>query len=273
MIRRPFAGVLLAGVLLAAAGFALATPAAAATRHSLATGDALTPTQSLRSSNGLYTLTLRRGARLVVTDRSGHWVWATRSYHVSHSRLVLRPHGDAVLSGAGRVLWRSGTAGVSHLAALVMRDDGELVVRTPWGTAWSSRTHYRCGSYRSGKRVMIDLSEQYAWMCRDHQQVQTTAITSGAVDRGMGTPTGTWHLQSKQHERYLYPASGGAYYVQYWMPYDFDFGMHDSSWQNFAYGSPRYRSEGSHGCVHVPLRVIRWLDGWAPLGTTVHIRA
>lgn len=259
---------------LFATATALAVPAAAAaTRNALGPGQTLTPTQSLRSTNGRYTLTLRRGARLVVTDPLGRWIWATRNFRVSHSRLVVRAHGDVVLAGAGRVLWHSATSGVSSSARLVMRDDATLSVLTSRGIAWSSDRGNRCSSYGPGKRILVDLSEQYAWMCRDDQQVETTRITSGAVDRGMGTPTGTWHLQAKQRNRYLYPAAGGAYFVHYWLPYDGDYGLHDSSWQNFAYGSQRYRTAGSHGCVHVPLAVLKWLDAWAPVGTMVRIRA
>jgi hypothetical protein len=273
MTRRALAALVATATL--AAGLVLAARAAAApaTRNSLGPGAMLTPTQSLRSTNGRYTLTLRRGARLVVTDSRGRWMWATRNYRTSHSRLVVHAHGDVVLAAAGRILWHSGTSGVSSRARLVMRDNAALSVLTPQGVAWSSTTGNRCGSYGAGKRILVDLSEQYAWMCRGNQQVQTSAITSGAVALGMGTPTGTWHLQSKQHNRYLYPAAGGAYYVHYWLPYDGDYGLHDSSWQHFPYGSQRYRTEGSHGCVHIPFAVIKWIDAWAPLGTMVRIRA
>lgn len=101
----------------------------------------------------------------------------------------------------------------------------------------------------------------------------TTRITSGATALGDGTPTGTWRLQAKQRDTYLYPAAGGKYYVHYWMPYDGAYGMHDSSWQKFAYGSSEYRTQGSHGCVHLPRAAIAFMFGWAPIGTTVTIHA
>jgi hypothetical protein len=50
----------------------------------------------------------------------------------------------------------------------------------------------------------------------------------------------------------LRPAAGGAYPVRYWVPYDGAYGIHDSSWQRFPYSCPLYRTQGSHGCVHLP---------------------
>jgi lipoprotein-anchoring transpeptidase ErfK/SrfK len=43
-----------------------------------------------------------------------------------------------------------------------------------------------------------------------------------------------------------------------------------ASWRRWtaAAGS----SQGSHGCVHVPLAMMRWLFGWARLGTWVVIQ-
>ena len=49
------------------------------------------------------------------------------------------------------------------------------------------------------------------------------------------------------------------------------FGFHDSSWQKFPYGSPKYRTHGSHGCVHMPLRAIAWFYNWVARPTAVHI--
>jgi len=61
--------------------------------------------------------------------------------------------------------------------------------------------------------------------------------------------------------------------VAYWMPFDDQIGFHDSSWQTFAYGSSLYTTQGSHGCIHLPADVAAWVYGWAPVGTTVTIRA
>jgi lipoprotein-anchoring transpeptidase ErfK/SrfK len=62
--------------------------------------------------------------------------------------------------------------------------------------------------------------------------------------------------------------------VKYWIPFQGPlFGFHDSPWQRFPYGGPEYRTQGSHGCIHVPLSAIRFLYRWASVGTPVRIRA
>jgi lipoprotein-anchoring transpeptidase ErfK/SrfK len=57
------------------------------------------------------------------------------------------------------------------------------------------------------------------------------------------------------------------------MPFYGAYGFHDASWQTFPYGSPLYTTQGSHGCVHVPVAVLGTLFNWAPIGTLVTIQS
>jgi lipoprotein-anchoring transpeptidase ErfK/SrfK len=110
-------------------------------------------------------------------------------------------------------------------------------------------------------------------MCARHRTVRDTAITSGMVGQYTETPTGTYAIQGLNRNSVLTLASGETYPVKYWIPFDAPlFGFHDSSWQDFPYGSPKYKTRGSHGCVHVPLGAIRFLYRWADIGTAVTIR-
>ena len=60
--------------------------------------------------------------------------------------------------------------------------------------------------------------------------------------------------------------------MKYWIPFDAPlFGFHDSSWQKFPYGSPKYKTDGSHGCVHMPVKAIAFLYRWVARPTAVHI--
>jgi lipoprotein-anchoring transpeptidase ErfK/SrfK len=122
-----------------------------------------------------------------------------------------------------------------------------------------------------GQRVIVSIAGQHAWICARAHQVRDSAVTTGTVVSG-GTPTGAWHVQAKQTDRWL-GAGGEAYQVKYWMPYDGDYGFHDASWQKFAFGGPQYRTAGSHGCVHFPIAVMAWLYGWAQVGATVTVTA
>ncbi len=267
--------VVAATIAAGTAAVLLAAPAAAGSAaDTLTVGSSLTGTHLLRSADGRYTAGLRTDGAFVValrTARGPHLLWRTPAAGPG-ARVTLRGSGNLALSSGRRLVWSSGTAG-SHARRLVLGNGGVLVLRNPGGTVWSTSTGNVCRrEHRRGKRVVIDLSRQSARLCSGVNQVLTTPITSGATARGDGTPTGTWQLQAKVRDTTLFPASGGAFPVDFWMPYNGAYGMHDSSWQKFPYGSPKYRTRGSHGCVHFPHAAIAWMFGWAPIGTTVQIR-
>jgi lipoprotein-anchoring transpeptidase ErfK/SrfK len=122
--------------------------------------------------------------------------------------------------------------------------------------------------------VFVSLKRQHLWMCARHRVVRETAITSGMLGEYTETPTGSYEIQGLNRNSVLTLNTGQTYPVKYWIPFDAPlFGFHDSSWQDFPYGSPKYATRGSHGCVHVPLAAIRFLYGWAQIGTAVRIKA
>ncbi len=125
-----------------------------------------------------------------------------------------------------------------------------------------------CAGNTKSKLVVVSLSTQHVTMCQKGKAVQASAATSGNVKAGDATPTGTWRVYSKQRDRYLRTA-GKAYWVQYWIPFNGNYGFHDASWQKFAFGSPKYTTDGSHGCIHLPVSTMKWLYSWSRVGTTV----
>jgi lipoprotein-anchoring transpeptidase ErfK/SrfK len=130
-----------------------------------------------------------------------------------------------------------------------------------------------CRTSTDAQHVIVSVSQQHAWICAGSRQVKESAVTTGATATGDGTPLGTWQVQVKQANRVLSVLTGEAYHVEYWMPYDGNYGFHDSAWQTFPYGSQQYRTGGSHGCVHFPLSTMAWLYNWAQVGATVTIKA
>jgi lipoprotein-anchoring transpeptidase ErfK/SrfK len=131
-----------------------------------------------------------------------------------------------------------------------------------------------CRTNTDPQRIIVSIRQQHAWMCAGARQAMDSAVTTGATAVGDGTPVGTWHIEAKQTNTTLTVLTGEAFHVAYWLPYDGNvYGLHDSSWQTFPYGSPQYRTGGSHGCVHLPLAAMRWVYGWARVGATVTIQA
>lgn len=263
------AGLITGAVL--ACGLWSAQPAAAQSpaAHQLGAGTRLAAGHSLVSANGHYRATMKRDGHLRVVRRSGAQVWQSRGTGAG-AHLTVSRGGQLMIKNRHGVVWQAGTAGSGHRDVFNLRNDGLLTLRAGRALVWSSRIGNGCRNV-SGQAFRVDLSRQFARMCANHQQVRTTPVTTGAVDLGYGTPTGTWHVQNRVRDTTLYPAAGGAYPVNYWMPYDGVYGIHDSPWQHFRYGSAKYRTHGSHGCIHVPGPTMAWLFRWAPVGTTVTI--
>jgi L,D-transpeptidase-like protein len=131
-----------------------------------------------------------------------------------------------------------------------------------------------CTTNTRSRWVFVSLRRQHMWMCARHRVVKDSAITTGMLGQYTETPTGTYRIQGRNRNTTLTLNTGATYAVKYWIPFDGPlFGFHDSSWQNFPYGSARYKTAGSHGCVHMPLAAIRFLYDWADVGTPVRIRA
>ena len=222
----------------------------------------------LRSADGHYLLSVTaRGQARLTTGR--HVVWRTPAAG-PRAVLTVSRDGDLVLVARGRTVWQANTRGDAGSRLTV--GDGAVVLVDRYGEVWSSRQGNVCRATRAGHEILVDLSRQRAWLCSHGRQVLTTAVTTGATARGNGTPTGTWHVVAKVRNTTLHPSSGGAYRVRYWLPYDGAYGLHDASWQRIGYGTAQYRTQGSHGCVHVPVAQLVYLFRWAPVGTTVRIQ-
>lgn len=124
-----------------------------------------------------------------------------------------------------------------------------------------------------GRYIEINLSSQHLWVYQDHKSIFDTAITSGATGAGYGTVTGLFDIKAKQRDRNLNGYAIGYNYnvfVQYWMPFFGNYGMHDASWRS-SFGGPDYYYNGSHGCVNMPLESAAWIFNWADVGTPVWV--
>jgi lipoprotein-anchoring transpeptidase ErfK/SrfK len=129
-----------------------------------------------------------------------------------------------------------------------------------------------CAGNTRAHLVRVSVAQQHQWMCAGSRLAYQTAVTTGIPTEEYHTPTGTYAIQAKLTDQALTLLTGDRYVVDYWIPFDAPlFGFHDSAWQTFPYGSSRYRTAGSHGCVHMPLAAIAWLYEWAPVGTPVVI--
>ena len=165
------------------------------------------------------------------------------------------------------VLFTGGAAAARHpgptrsVAAVAPARPSPVTVRRAVETTVCVKNTYH-------QLVVVSIDAQHAWMCERHRQVYSTAVTTGASFNGYGTPLGSWRVQSRERDRDLV-GPGYRDHVKYWVPFNGDFGFHDASWQTMAFGSPDYETDGSHGCVHLPMPAMVWLYGWAQVDSTV----
>ncbi len=100
--------------------------------------------------------------------------------------------------------------------------------------------------------VEINLTAQHLFLYVDGALVLDTDFVSGNISKGHITPTGAFRLTYKTRNATL---RGRDYesFVNYWMPYAGNVGMHDATWRK-EFGKDIYKTNGSHGCVNLPLK-------------------
>jgi L,D-transpeptidase catalytic domain len=129
-----------------------------------------------------------------------------------------------------------------------------------------------CAINSQPQLVEVSVARQHMWLCARTTVAYQAPVTTGIPTEDYHTPTGRYVIQAKQTHQTLTLLSGDRYVVAYWIPFDAPlFGFHDAAWQTFPYGSARYATDGSHGCVHLPLAAIAWLYRWVRVGTPVLI--
>ena len=143
-----------------------------------------------------------------------------------------------------------------------------------------SQTPPECVGTPAGTRhIYVSIGQQHMWACDGPTLFSEAAVTTGAsalTNVHYATPLGTSHITAKIRNTVLRGSDIRGPWndpVKYWMPFDGGIGFHDAPWQTFPLGSPLYTTEGSHGCVHMPLDAVAAVFDWASVGTPVTVRA
>lgn len=111
--------------------------------------------------------------------------------------------------------------------------------------------HSHDGPDYGNSYVEVNLTAQHVWVYQNGNLVCDTSCVSGNPTRGNGTHTGAFQLTYKERDAVL-RGDNYATPVSYWMPFNGNEGLHDATWRS-SFGGNIYRSNGSHGCVNLPL--------------------
>ncbi|MBD5532191.1 MAG: L,D-transpeptidase family protein [Lachnospiraceae bacterium] len=105
--------------------------------------------------------------------------------------------------------------------------------------------------------IEINLTEQTLYYIKGGELFLKTDIVSGSIRSGHRTPSRICYVQGKYRNTVL-RGPDYASFVYYWVPVYQAIGIHDATWRN-RFGEEIYLTNGSHGCVNVPLEQMKIL--------------
>ena len=108
--------------------------------------------------------------------------------------------------------------------------------------------------------IEVSISEQHLWFYKKGKLVVESDVVTGKPTQDRQTETGLYTIVSRETERYLgtYEVQGYSSFVHYWMPFNGGQGLHDATWRDDSeFGGTTYKTNGSHGCVNLPLDVAK----------------
>lgn len=116
--------------------------------------------------------------------------------------------------------------------------------------------------------VEVDLTNQHLYLYESGTLVLETDFVSGApYMSGCMTPAGVFGISYKTTNAVL-RGQNYATPVSYWMPFYGNFGMHDATWRT-QFGGDIYLTNGSHGCINLPLDKAKEIYGYVSEGFPV----
>lgn len=118
-----------------------------------------------------------------------------------------------------------------------------------------------------GTYIEIDMTEQHLYYYVDGELKLDTDIVTGNLSTRHGTPQGINFVYNKQRDRIL-RGPDYASPVKYWMPVKGSIGIHDADWRG-KFGGTIYKSNGSHGCINIPPKVMPDIYEMTEIGTPV----
>ena len=171
-----------------------------------------------------------------------------RTYNTAYKPKELNTsYGQTVTISNGSYGWRiDNEAEKDQILADIK--EGTTVEREP---VYAQRANSH-GEYDYGDSyVEINLTAQHLFLYEDGELVIETDFVSGDVAKGHSSPTGAYGVTYTTTNAVL-RGDDYATPVNYWMPFAGDVGMHDATWRS-RFGGNIYRTNGSHGCINLPL--------------------
>ena len=196
-------------------------------------------------------------------DRVVAWVdsFADSYDTVGTTRYFTTPTGRSVSVSGGFYGWLVNRS--AEVEALISNiQQGEVVRREP---IYQRRGAVHGGNDWGNTFIQVDLSYQYMWFFQDGVLMMESPVVTG-LPGSMATPPGVFFIVEMLRDTILEgainPDTGvmaNPTPVEYWMRVTWEgIGFHDAPWQE-QFGGDWYLTNGSHGCINMPLEQARQL--------------
>ncbi len=148
---------------------------------------------------------------------------------------------------------------VDKLKELILKRESKTIDLTD-GSEASNEWWYRKAvayddeggtTYYGNTYAEVSVAEQHMWLYQNGVVTLETDVVTGNPNLGNDTPKGAFRIRYHQAPATL-RGPGYVTQVAYWMVFADDVGFHDATWQPY-FGGSLYLSNGSHGCVNMPL--------------------
>lgn len=171
--------------------------------------------------------------------------------------------GDTIKIGGGDYGW---VISKSKEATQIMTDlaNGVPVTREPI----YEQTAAQSGPYDIGETyIEVDYTNQHMWFYKEGELVMESDIVTGDMSDDNGSPDGVFKIVYKERNAILRGEDYEAP-VDYFMPFAYNVGFHDAQ-ERKKFGGDIYLTDGSRGCINMPLAAVKELFENAATNTPV----
>ena len=102
--------------------------------------------------------------------------------------------------------------------------------------------------------IEINMTEQHLYYYKEGKIFMESDFVSGNLRAGMSSPELFAYVRNKA-KNVILRGPGYESFVYYWMGIWQGYGMHDATWRG-RFGGEIYKTNGSHGCINLPLKFI-----------------
>lgn len=205
----------------------------------------------------------------VTLDRDVVFDWVMENitgpnYTMGIERTIETPsNGTVTVSGGTYGYWVHSSDETTQLMEDLMSD--EQIEREP---VWRVEENGSTSNDGVGDTYIdVNIDEQMVYIVKDGEIDYSTECVTGSVASSHDTPTGTYYISWKTTDWTMRTYNS---FVNYWMPIDDStgVGLHDATWRS-SFGGNIYRSNGSHGCINLPLEAARYIYNNTDVGIPV----